>query len=70
MKVMLTLAVLGLGFLATGLSIEAGMLSIDCDRLMFGLASATLISAGIAGFIYAWQNRPSNSRRLRKGRRG
>jgi len=70
MKVMLTLSALGLGFLATGLSIKAGVLEISADKLALGLSSVTLIIAGLTGLVYAWQNRPAQFRRMRKGRRG
>jgi len=69
MKTMLVSVPLGLGLLALGFSIKAGTLDISADRLAMLLASITFVLGGVAGFVYAWQNRPLALRRKVGSRR-
>jgi len=70
MKTMFISIPAGLLLVLLAFSIESGWVNLTAVQVAGMLGGLVIAVGGLIGFVDAWQNRPAQFRRMRKGRRG
>jgi heme/copper-type cytochrome/quinol oxidase subunit 1 len=70
MKTMFISIPVGALLVLLAFSISAGLINLTAVQVAGLLAGVAFVIGGAVGLIDAWQNRPIQFRRMRKGRRG
>jgi hypothetical protein len=69
MKLMITNTVVGIGLLGLGYVMGSTEITVNPMKVLWLTAAVLFVVGGVAGIVYAWQNRGMRFRRTRKGRR-
>jgi heme/copper-type cytochrome/quinol oxidase subunit 1 len=70
MKTMFISIPVGALLVLLAFGIKEGLINLTAVQLAVLLGGASFIIGGLVGLIDAWQSRPTQFRRMRKGRRG